>query len=306
MAKSRDNNHDIIVTCEADVKQRKPLVVGGFITHLLVLLAHLPAAACRQEHAIVLRPPSFQDHNPQFIIKFDTAAAAAAAAGSAAAAAGQQAVYSCSKIPHHPSTTSHWWQLLTQQQQQQLLVLMQPGSRIMHVLSKFEPQLQFIHAYVPSDSVACSNSSSSTVHAVPVGADFELPRFGLEFKLQLDGKLGAKDYVLAEQQQLAYLSTQKQSNPAIPWQHAACAYTLPEFSQYLVLESKRNSSSSSSTSSAVLPGAGRSSMRLLIPAGDVCRSSSSSSGGWGQERIDINLDGASGAALNVSASVAHR
>jgi hypothetical protein len=250
------------------------------------------AAACREEQVIILRPPDFQHHSPLFIIKYNTAAAAS----------GQQATYTCWKVPHHLSCDSqHWWQLLTQPQlQQQLaaqqLVLMQPGSRIMHVLSKFE-QLQFVHVFVPAD-----DSSSSKVQAVPAGSCFELPRFGLEFELQQDGKLaskGLKGYELAEQQQLVMKHEQKQLATAEQQQPAAVDYTLPDFTRYLVLRP------SSSSSSVVLPGVGRSSTLVLVPAGNVCRSSSGSSG-YGAERIDITLHGASSADLKVSENFERR
>jgi hypothetical protein len=165
----------------------------------------------------------------------------------------------------------------------------------MHTLSKFE-QLHFVHVFAPGSSTA--GSSSSKVQAVSAGTCFELPRFGLTFELQQDGVLASKDYsgyVLAEQQLL--VSQQQQQLGATASQYA-CTYTLPEFTQYLVLQSRLDSSSSSSAGSAAQPGAGRSSTLVLVPAGGVCRSGSSS--GRGHERIDINLDGASGAALNVS------
>jgi hypothetical protein len=268
---------------------------------------HLPAAACREERVIILRPPDFQDHSAQFIIRYNTAAAAeaaAAAVATTAASCGQQASYTCWRVPHHLSSSSqHWWQLLTQPKLQaqltaQQLVLMQPGSRIMHVLSKFE-QLQFVHVFAPAES----SSSSSKVQAVRAGTCFELPRFGLEFELQQDGKLaskGLRGYELAEQQQLVSQSKANQYGAAAAQQHAACSYTLPDFTQYLVLQRKCGDSSSSS-SAAVLPGSGRSSTLVLVPAGGVVRSgSSSSSSGYATERIGITLDATSNADLKVS------
>jgi hypothetical protein len=272
-----------------------PYLAAGSYLPMSVAVRQLPAAACREEQVIILRPPDFQDHSAKFIIRYNTAAAAAA---TAATGFGQHASYTCWLVPHHLSSSlQHWWQLLTQPQLQQQLVLMQPGSRVMHVLSKFE-LLQFVHVFAPAES----GSSSSKVQAVRAGTCFELPRFGLEFELQQDGKLaskGLRGYELAEQQQLVSQHEAHRCEAAAAQQHAACNYTLPDFTQYLVLQRKCGDSSSSS-SAVMLPGSGRSSTLVLVPAAGVVRSGGSSSSGYAAERIDITLDGASNADLKVS------
>lgn len=84
--------------------------------------------SCRQQQVIVLRPPAFQDHTPQFMIKY--------VSDSAKHGDTADSMYTCWRVPHH-LTTIHWQQLLKQHAQHlmvQQLVLLQPGSHIMHVL----------------------------------------------------------------------------------------------------------------------------------------------------------------------------
>lgn len=100
-------------------------------------------------------------------------------------------------------------------------------------------------------------AGSATGAATPAGATqlvFELPRFNLEFQQAIDRDTGAYEFLasdysgyrLATQQQLVRYNA---DGSHVEW------YTLPEFSQYLVL-TKRS-------------GVGGESVMVLVPEGRV-------------------------------------
>eukprot|EP00775_Hariotina_reticulata_P015340 gene15340-biopygen15855 len=248
--------------------------------------------ACREEEVIVLRPPTFQEHSAQFIIKYTPTTAA----GTLQTQAGQTisltqtadcpAAYTCWRVPHHLRTATHWQQLLTGHAAAmcaQQLVLLQPDSHIVHVLSKFE-QPQFIHAYVPGD-----HNQQLQPQPLAAGSSLHLPRFDLEFELQPDGRIFSKDfrqYVLADRQQLVAPTAPPKTTTDQP---CDVQYKLPGFSQYLVLTlMTTNSSCNSATRTAAdVTGLTCSSTLVLMPIGQVQRNVAGSCAGCAVEQIKI-------------------
>lgn len=250
--------------------------------------------SCRQQQVVVLRPPAFQDRNPQFLNEYGTESAKH---GDTAPAADAKSVYTCWRVPHH-LTNIHWQQLLKQHSQHlmaQQLVLVQPGSRVMQVLGKFERR-KFIHVLVPCMSSRAFGSQQAA-GTLPPGSYFHLPRFNLEFELQTNGRLASKDfkdYVLACEQQLV-------SQPATEAEALAAGaaattsgvlYTLPGLVQYLVLQHQPCSNA------AAMPGSGRSSTLVLVPAGQVVRNNQGTDG-QATTTVGVALDARSGAQLKV-------
>jgi hypothetical protein len=137
-------------------------------------------------------------------------------------------------VPHHLQQKP-WLSLITSAEVKDQLVL--TDSAVVDVLCKFEDR-QYIHTYI---------SGTCTTEVLK----FELPRYQLEFALQ-GGKLMSlnyRGYQLASNQQLA--STEQ--------------YTLPNFTQYLVLER----SLEAQQEVTVNMGQRRTDTLVLIPAGSV-------------------------------------
>lgn len=176
------------------------------------------------------------------------------------------------------------------------------------MLSKFEI-LDYIHVFVPGAYSSSSGNGSSgsfgsshtATFPAPVlaGTCFDMPRFGLKFLLQQTGQVASEDfqnYVLSENQQLASHSSSSAAAVAAAANKALTVqYTLPGFSQYLVLQ--HTPTTGSNSSKAPVPGGD--STLVLVPVGDVERTSSGLAG-QGQESIRVRVDQRSGANIMVS------
>ncbi|KXZ49831.1 hypothetical protein GPECTOR_19g282 [Gonium pectorale] len=184
---------------------------------------------CRELQAIVLRPPNFQQHASDYVVR------CASAAGTVQ--------YDCRRVPPHLRERVHWTDLLFPALFAELPyhLVLQRGSAVQDtVLAKLEDP-RFIHTY--------SDDSGQCVVL------YELPRYGLEFALQSDGQLTSRNfngYRLRKRQQLV-------SEAAAG---GGVQYTLREFERYLVLER-------SPGGSTVVLGARRADELVLVPAGEV-------------------------------------
>ena len=155
-----------------------------------------------------------------------------------------------------------------------------PASQVTKVLSKFEARA-FIHTYVNSAAAtAATNGTSGSTRSMRSKSSeavvpdrlagramlFELPRFQLRFELRC-GALHSLDYagyMLRPVQQLVWAAEAEDGGSS------SCAnatyYTLPGFSQYLVLQQAQQESSSGGSSAGQPQG-----LKVLVPQGAVQR-----------------------------------
>jgi hypothetical protein len=263
-------------------------------------------ALCRERGCILLRPVSFHVRDVNYILTTsqDGSQATTHSRTSSGSSSSSRAVqYTVVKVPRN--LRSKGWPQLVQEHLQDLrkrhLVL--PGDPasdpVLSVLSKFEDK-QYIHVWRQPGGAGAVGAiqaadSSSTASGQLV---FELPRYNLEFQLQ-QGKLWSMDHVgwyLAPNQQLVNFtpgetggSTRVPGAGAAETSTAAAAadsYTLPGFSQYLVLQQEETGSSSSSTS-------------VLMPAGRVTRVEPGSSNPLA-DSVRLSISSKCDAALQVS------
>jgi hypothetical protein len=242
---------------------------------LQVLFLH----ARRQHGIIVFRPKTLHEHDAQFIISCNLADPAGSSNTAMPAqhvqfGAATSAVCSCWEVPLHLQQ-QHWTAVLTQHaaelSQRQLVLSYMAISQVLKVLSKFEASC-FVYTYMPGccppnllqqrqalHSPAASSLAASgppvlaATGAAAPGMLWHLPRCGLQFELQADGRVASLDhrgYSPSQQQLLVSCDDQPHS------------YTLPEFHQYLVLEVQQDSSSGAY-------GADSSSQLVLVPSGRV-------------------------------------
>ncbi|KAG2455049.1 hypothetical protein HYH02_000874 [Chlamydomonas schloesseri] len=271
----------------------------------------------RPRGVLVLRPRSFQEHACSFLAACITSSTCISN-GSSIGTSATECEYDFRRVPLHLQS-QHWRALLpampaaaaastggtdaalTAQQQcllHERLVLL-PGSKVVNmVLGKFEDR-RFIHAYT---SVTTGEMS------------FELPRCGLEFTMQPHkaggggcGSSGQADasfcqllsrnysgYRLRRLQQLAERRGHSAGDGSCSSSSASAAaaesnYTLPGFTQYLVLERIPQP--------AVAPaGSQRAQVMVLTPAGLV---SAASSSGKGPLCVHIIISGSSAAEIKV-------
>ncbi|GAB4822814.1 hypothetical protein N2152v2_009860 [Parachlorella kessleri] len=199
----------------------------------------------------------------------------------------------CHRVPCELQSKS-WRKLLAERGTSLTDQLLLHQSPIINILSKFERE-EFIHVYVRA-LAGCENNSSSSGGSSAVHADsstdelrataehtmiFSLPRFSLEFELR-SGRLWSLEYnasFLHHCQQLV----------------AGDMYTLPGFSQYLVLQ-QHQAQQGQPGSPPSAPGSKLGGLRVLIPAGQV---QSSTKG------VEVAHDGSSGAHLEVHRYDAH-
>lgn len=201
------------------------------------------------------------------------------------------------RVPTHLSERHAWPELLTQHDCHLTDQLVLHDSPVTQVLSKFE-RLKFIHTYIPAGTSASDGSSTSGKASTdsggggsgePKGASpppwqmrFNLPRSGLEFELR-GGQLLSRDYAdyeLAPCQQL--------------WKDAGTSggdgrqavFSLPDFRQYLVLQSCQHGSSN--TVAAVQP------TLVVVPVGSVQRQA---------EQVTLMHSDASGDTIQASAAL---
>jgi hypothetical protein len=153
----------------------------------------------RSKNVILLRPPSFLDHDAHFIMALGKDGGMQQKTD---IIRGTAVKYTCWAVPHHLRQRP-WPTLLGSPDVTDQLVL--TDSPMVSVLSKFEDP-QFIHTYITSAGKL----------------KFELPRYQLMFAFEAGRLLSEnyRGYQLASNQQLA--STQH--------------YTMPNIRQYLVLE----------------------------------------------------------------------
>eukprot|EP00878_Enallax_costatus_P005957 GHUV01006249.1.p1 GENE.GHUV01006249.1~~GHUV01006249.1.p1 ORF type:complete len:2036 (+),score=737.34 GHUV01006249.1:1069-7176(+) len=269
----------------------------------------------RQHKVIVLRPKHFQQHSVSFLIRYGVSdriggqSPPAAASSASAEPPVQATALWCWRVPHH-LTSEHWLSLLSNyahQLQTQPMVLAD-SSEHLRILGKFE-DAAYIHVYASDKALSAPSAGSAEAQGAHVAARsvstnlvtvpellFELPRFGLEFELR-GGCLLSKahsGYCLSKYQQLVGQvpprdsagpvcapagaemegnsgSTSSSGGSSIS---SAVHYTLPGFRQYLVLEPVQEGSSD-----APRPADGYGSKMVLVPAGQVVQTGSSSSGG---------------------------
>ncbi len=158
----------------------------------------------------------------------------------------------CHRVPGHLQR-KHWSELLSVADYAGQLTdtVVLHSSALLSVFSKFE-DLGCVHTYTrqaAASSAAGPSSSPATTTLV-----FELPRFNLEFQQATNSGTGAYElvasdysgYCLATQQQLVRYSADGRQTE---W------YTLPEFSQYLVLTRRG--------------GVGGGDVMVLVPEGSV-------------------------------------
>eukprot|EP00951_Prasinocladus_malaysianus_P024614 scaffold213239_cov17-Prasinocladus_malaysianus.AAC.1 len=202
----------------------------------------------------VSRPVEFNHRQAQFLLHVPPGPVCASA------------VSRCVKVPAHLQNCNWLLELLpdlngtgkTVGQLADLLVVHQ--SEIQSVLSKIE-RVELIHTFTRCERVLNQplrqddNSNCALL--------LELPRFGLEFLLGRDGQLQSLQhtgYDLAMCQQLVWspngVRDEAESSTSL-------AYTLPSFTQYIILERQ---------TSEHQPGSAA--RRVLIPAGPVVRGAS--------------------------------
>lgn len=255
---------------------------------------------------IVFRPKTFHEHAPQSISCCNLVDRAPD--NSRALSADDPSVpstFSCWEVPVHLQQ-QHWTAVLTQHavqlSQRQLVLTDRNSSQVLKVLRKFE-DAAFIHTYMPGrcpahllpqtlHTPAADRPTESdppvlaaTGPAVP-GMLWQMPRCGLQFQLQADGRMVSLDhrgYSLSSQQLLV--------SGGIDAQHSS--YTLPEFQQYLVLQAYQESSSS-------VYGAERSEQLVLVPSGRVNVQRTSPGSTQGRASIHVQLGTACDARLKVS------
>jgi hypothetical protein len=215
-------------------------------------------------------------------------------------------------VPTHLQQQQHWTAVLTQHagqlSQRQLVLTDRNSSQVLKVLSKFEDSA-FIHTYMPGQCPAHllqPQQQQQTLHTPaadrPTGSDppvleatgpavpgmlWHLPRCGLQFELQTDGRIVSLDhrgYSLSRQQLLV--------SDDINAQHSS--YTLPECQQYLVLQADQDSSSG-------VYGAERSTQLMLVPSGRVKVQRSSPGSTQQRASIHVQLSTACDERLKVSA-----
>jgi hypothetical protein len=163
---------------------------------------------------------------------------------------------------------------------------------VLSVLARFEDK-QYIHVYQQSGSaggIGGQGAPDSRSSAAGSQLIFKLPRYNLSFQLQ-QGKLWSmdhSDWYLAPCQQLVNFSPSdsRKGTPSgadsvdalTAAEAAAESYTLPGFSQYLVLQQEEPGSTSISTS-------------VLMPAGLVTQVEPESSASLADSvRLDISDD----------------
>lgn len=213
--------------------------------------------SCRERGVIVLRPIRFRERDSQFLLLLPK--------GAASSKAGSAADLTCLRVPQHLQKRG-WAQLLAPEGRQGLTEqLVLHSSPVTAVLSQFESSC-FIHTYIcgsggsggtsdgssASDSDGSRGSDGSEPSAAAPTMLFSLPRFGLEFELRY-GSLWSRDFTgcrLRACQRLVEPPADSNS-PAI--------YTLPDFSQCLVLERPEQ------------PGGSSAALQVLVPAGRVQR-----------------------------------
>ena len=156
---------------------------------------------------------------------------------------------------------------------------------VLAVLGKMEPP-QFIHTYQgleretrpPSLMPQPNLTDEAKQQQQRPSFAFELPRYGLEFKLHGNKlhSLDFKEYVLAEQQQL--VSSEPDTHSSL--------YTLPGLQKYLVLHSSAES---------------RRADLVLVPAGGVTLGGSNKVGGGGQDgQVTVQVEGLCTSKLQVN------
>lgn len=218
---------------------------------------------CRDRRVIILRPPSFQQHAVHFVIECSDAAP------------GKASALSCWRVPHH-LRSAPWQQLLDQHHGQLTERLVLPQQLpLIGVLSRLEAAA-CIHVFAPRNSDSSSgdsNSKGSSSSSPAWRLLFELSRFGLEFELQRDGLVASRDhsgFSLSSCQRLVWQAPAGSAADAVTAAAGGTCYTLPGFTQYLLLERQEQPGSSSSSSSApvVVPG-GPGEQIVLVPAGEV-------------------------------------
>lgn len=279
--------------------------------HTLVLLSLL-LPVCRKRGVILLRPTSIEQHDVHFLVQL-------AARSSAQEVASQHLM--CWRVPLHLRGRL-WTELLRAECAAQItdMLLLDTSCTQHKVLAKFEAPC-FIHTYLRGPSLhdsqargnaaarrstrrngACSDvaAASSSGDGAPVETlVFELPRFQLEFELRGGatpqacggGELphGAayalasnnySGYELAPDQQLL---GRRESAPG------GAVWTLPEFSQYLVLQQREGT--------RLEVGLDKAMQLVLVPAGRVGadRSETAAAGAV----VTLQVPQASGAELKV-------
>lgn len=216
---------------------------------------------------ILLRPPHFQSHDVHYIITLDPKAPAGTTVTSPTANRNGRLPYDCRRVPQHLRGLP-WRQLLQPAAQSQLtdsLMIHSSGASAPRNIvsststmpcSKFEDP-RYTHMYIkrPAGADGDTCTAGGGVRDDNGGGEaargrlvIELPRYGLEFELA-GGRLVSCDYSgysLGRCQQL-------EGKVGRPWRQLQeggggqqdgeeqaghdVSYTLPEFQQYLVLES---------------------------------------------------------------------
>ncbi len=236
--------------------------------------------------------------------------------------------YSCWRVPAHLQDLP-WQQLLGKRAWQlgeQLVV--QTNSHIASVLAKLE-EPRYIHCYSITTTLASSSSGpagggpSISSHVLDLGCSspmstssseggsnmstgsaggelaggllFELPRLGLEFELR-QGVLASRQYsgfTLGRQQQLVWQpEAAGGSGAAAPHLH----YTLPGFSQYLVLEKLQPAAAAAAGApTAQQQSRAAAATLVLVPAGAVLPPWNSGAAGV----VRVQVDGACGTRVQV-------
>ena len=215
----------------------------------------------RKENIIILRPEIFHDRRILFIAQLHS-----------------NESMDCFRIPSHLQSKK-WNELLhgirhspeTSQITDKLVVHKSPVKTILTKVEKGD----FIHTWLTQRHHATEQNTSAET---PSGSSrapsllFELPRYQLELLVDGDGKLRSLQhagYHLAQSQQLVIKG---QGGAVLPFHNVNAhgyrptCYTLPGFTQYLVLE--KGGETGSLVGAA---GTSRASTVVLIPEGEICR-----------------------------------